>query len=196
MRNVSRTLLLVLLLGCGPAHGMPAYTGPMPSPVAMGPDFAERQRITVTQLRDPSQQHSFEGVLQKEGNTLTLVGLTPFGSRAFVLTQSGTRPLEFQKYIPIEIPFQPEYVLIDVHRVYDDLRSGQPNGWRTDIVGDESRSDRYENGLLAERIYLSSDRLKKIHVSYARDANGQATRIRLTNERFGYRLEITTLERL
>ena len=57
-------------------------------------------------------------MLQKTPGTLTLVGLTPYGSRAFLLQQTKG-DVQFTKYIPRELPFPPTFMLLDIHRVLD-----------------------------------------------------------------------------
>ena len=75
--------------------------------------FTLRQKLTAT---SPKGGGSFEAVLQKQPGTLTLVGLTPYGSRAFLLQQTKG-DVSFTKYIPRELPFAPTFLLLDIHRV-------------------------------------------------------------------------------
>ena len=57
-------------------------------------------------------------MLQKAPGTLTLVGLTPYGSRAFLLQQTKG-DVQFTKYVPRDMPFAPTFMLLDIHRVLD-----------------------------------------------------------------------------
>src|ERR1700722_8658280 len=93
---------------------LPPYTGPLDFPVEGAEDFFDRQRIVASY---EGHAFGFDAVLQKRGNELTLLGLTPFGSRAFVVTQKGA-DVSFQNYVGTALPFPPRYMLIDVHRVF------------------------------------------------------------------------------
>jgi hypothetical protein len=104
--------------GDGPSERLPPgafdYDTPLVEPVDIDGDFAMEQRVT---FRHPRGEDSFRAVLQKQGNRLILVGLAPHGGRAFVLTQRG-RELEFESFMPRELPFAPKYMMYDVHRVW------------------------------------------------------------------------------
>ena len=92
-------------------------------------------------------------MLQKQPGTLTLVGLTPYGSRAFLLQQTKG-DVQFTKYIPRDLPFAPTFMLLDIHRVLATW-IGPPlvTGERSGQVGDETIHERWQDGKLIERTF-------------------------------------------
>jgi uncharacterized protein DUF3261 len=195
-------LALVLFSACASrskqAASEPPYTGPLPSPGERVDDFLDRQRIVATYR---GRSMSFDAVLQKRGDELTLLGLTPFGSRAFVVTQKG-REMSFQSFVDEPLPFSPLYMLIDVHRVF--FRASAPSdaavadGARTFTSEGEIVTETWHMGRLLNRTFSrSGDRASgKIVVEYdggmAEDAAPPA-HLTFTNGWYGYRLDITTI---
>jgi hypothetical protein len=187
------------IAGC--AHHAPA-PAPMPAPTAAElppPDaipgtFAVRQKLTATSAKGGG---SFEAVLQKTPGTLTLVGLTPYGSRAFLLTQTKG-DVQFTKYVPRELPFPPTFMLLDIHRVLGQwLGPPLASGERSGQVGDETIHERWQNGKLLERTFVSARSTPPgpITISYAGygAASALAEHITLHNARLDYRIAIDTV---
>src|SRR5580692_2625254 len=108
MRTLLR-LSAAILVGCASTSPQqppaPPYTGPLDFPSERAADFFDRQKIVASY---EGHSFGFDAVLQKRGNELTLLGLTPFGSRAFVVTQKGTE-VSFQNYVGTALPFPPKY---------------------------------------------------------------------------------------
>jgi hypothetical protein len=109
------------LIACGPPTGsgseMPegvGYPTVMRPPSELGADFVMEQEVTMVH---PNGEHAFRAVLQKRGDELLLLGLAGHGGRAFSLKQTA-EGVEFERFIPIEFPFPPEYILHDVHRTW------------------------------------------------------------------------------
>ncbi len=109
------------LIACGPPTGSVGevpegvgYPTVMRPPSELGPDFVMEQEVTMVH---PNGEHSFRAVLQKRGGELLLLGLAGHGGRAFSLKQTA-EGVEFERFIPIEFPFPPEYILHDVHRTW------------------------------------------------------------------------------
>jgi hypothetical protein len=176
---------------------LPPYTGPLDFPADVAEDFFDRQRIVASY---EGHSFGFDAVLQKRGNELTLLGLTPFGSRAFVVTQKGTE-VSFQNYVGTALPFPPKYMLIDVHRVFfahgasDQAQAPEADSARSSE--DEVITERWREGRLAERTFSRSDGRPpgKISVDYEWGSGDDADhprRVTLTNGWYGYRLDITT----
>src|SRR6478609_4864398 len=90
----------------------PPTAAELPPPDAIPGTFTVRQKLRAT---SPKGGGSFEAVLQKTPGTLTLVGLTPYGSRAFLLQQTKG-DVSFTKYVPRDLPFAPTFMLLDIHR--------------------------------------------------------------------------------
>jgi hypothetical protein len=192
------TLALVLMAAaCAhrqPPPQMPAPTAKeLPPPDAIPGAFAVRQKLNA---RSAHGGGGFEAVLQKKPGELVLVGLTPFGSRAFLLRQTAA-DVQFTSYISRELPFPPTYMLLDVHRVMDTWLAGPPpaEGERSGEVGSERVRERWRAGRLVERTFTPVDPAAKppgnVTITYQGEGpSGLAARVSLENARFGYSLTI------
>jgi len=197
-------LLLVLnlsgALACGAAHkpgpGMPAreYPGYLESSETLGRPFVVQQTLEGTYN---GKDISLDVVVQLAQGKLTLVGLTPFGSRAFVLEQVGTE-MHFQKFVDREIPFDPKYVLNDVHRVFfRGLSRPQPDGVHSAEDHEEKITETWRGGVLVERRFerLSGDPKGAIIARFSgAPAPVMAPEVTLENQWFGYTIHIESGE--
>jgi len=169
----------------------------LPPPDAIPGKFSLRQRLTASSAKGGG---SFEAVLQKQPGTLTLVGLTPYGSRAFLLVQTKG-DVQFTKYIPRELPFAPTFLLLDIHRALATWLGPPPaSGERSGQVGDETIRERWQDGKLVERTFVSAKAKPPgtITITYAGQggpgaASTIATHITLQNARMDYRVDIETV---
>lgn len=189
---------VLLLVACGPRmperpEQMQAYPTPLVVPADLDGDFALEQEVT---MEHPRGNHSFRGVLQKQGETLTLLILGPHGGRAFALTQVGEE-ISFQSWMPQELPFPPEYILHDVHRAWF-LSAGQGSAERDG----ERIEEREENGRIVERRFarLDGQPAGEIVVTYGEGlapgapvTSAPPEEVVLDNGWFGYRAIIRTL---
>jgi hypothetical protein len=171
----------------------PPTAAELPPPDAIPGTFTLRQKLKAT---SPRGGGSFEAVLQKTPGTLALIGLTPYGSRAFLLQQTKG-DVQFTKYVPREMPFAPTFMLLDIHRVLDQWL-GPPiaDGERSGQVGGETIHERWQGGRLMERTFTSAKAQPPgtITITYAgHDASGVATHITLQNARLDYKIEIDTV---
>jgi hypothetical protein len=194
-------LLLALPAGC--AHRRDAGRAPatidapqakdLPPPDAIPGTFTVRQKLTA---RSGHGGGSFEAVLKKEPGLLTLVGLTPFGSRAFLLRQTAAE-VQFTSYLPRELPFSPAFMLLDIHRVMDAwLGAPLGSGERAGEVSGERIRERWREGRLIERTFtrVASDPPGEIKIAYSGEGpGGLAALVTLENLRFGYSLKVETL---
>jgi hypothetical protein len=119
-------LIAVALAGCPPrqrrwsiAASAPAeYPGVLHEPASLADDFMVRQTLTIRTVADGKPvEAELEAVLQKEADTLLIVGFGPMNVKAFTLTHRGDR-IEFEQYLGPELPFSPRNIVVDVHRVY------------------------------------------------------------------------------
>jgi Protein of unknown function (DUF3261) len=178
------------------ATSAPASAGILPPPDAIPGTFTVRQKIVA---RSKHGTGGFEGVLQKQPGRLTLLGLTPYGSRAFLLEQSATSGVKLTSYIPRELPFSPEFIVMDIHRVLDDWLGPRPttDGERAGTVHDERVVERWTGGRLTSRTFSpTSDPAHPITtITYDPPgaAGGLPARVSLVNARLGYSLIIETL---
>jgi hypothetical protein len=195
--------LAVSLAACGPpaASGPPAeYPGELAppsslrSPAALGDAFALDQHVVS---ESPQGTHEFRAILQKQDDTLTMVGLGPHGGRGFVLTQRGDE-VTFESHLPRALPFPPRFMLLDVHRVWfmglpGPLADGEHRG---EIDGEEV-VERWEGGRLRERTFRRLDGHPPgvIRVTYEGGLGGSEppSAVHYDNGWFDYRLTITTL---
>jgi hypothetical protein len=185
----------------------PGYPGELISTADMGRNFLARQRLKG---KFGEQEFAFEAVLQLHGGTLTVLGLTPFGTKAFVLTQTGTE-VEFESLIDREIPFPPEYMLQDIHRVWlwhtrlawGDAPPTQASGVTDlaapsiEVAGERVTEQWSENGLV-RRTFVRVDGQPpgEIRIDYigGHRTGRPAKQVVLENGWFGYRLEIQTTD--
>ncbi len=111
--------LLSLAAGCGPTARPDGPTTPRPigtlhRPSEYAIDLTIDQQVTAEHV---GGSETFRAVLEKRGDRLVMVGLGPHGGRAFVLTQDGEQ-VSFESQMPRELPFPPEFMLMDVHRTW------------------------------------------------------------------------------
>lgn len=192
-----------LLAACA-ALGKPAQTpdaegaadsGSLVDTARLPADFVWRQRIDV-RYRD--RHESFQAVVEKHGPRLILLGLTPFGTRAFALEQVGTA-VTYTPFVQLELPFPPRYILADVHRTF--FRGIQPppasDGRHEADIDGEHVTEQWANQRLLSREYRSTQpgQTAPIRITYQGGMQGSTPPRELTfdNQRFGYELTIRTL---
>jgi hypothetical protein len=195
--------LLALAPACAHEGPPPAAAAPLPPPApadippadALPGTFTVRQKLKATSAKGGG---SFEAVLQKRPGTLTLVGITPYGSRAFLLEQTGSE-VQFTSYIPRDLPFPPTFVLLDIHRVLDAWLGGPPaggQGERSDRKMGEQIHERWQGGRLVERTFtrVTGDPPGVITATYQGDGpSGLPAHVKLVNTRLGYDITIDTV---
>ncbi len=178
----------------------PGYPGELISTEDMGRNFLARQKLRG---KFGEQEFAFEAVMQLHGGKLTVLGLTPFGTKAFVLTQTGT-DVEFQQLIDREIPFPPEYMLQDIHRAWlwharlpwGDAPPNQ-SAPSVEIAGERVTEQWSENGLVRRTFTrLDGQPPGEIRIDYigGHRTGRPAKQVVLENGWFGYRLEIQTTD--
>ena len=194
-------------LGAGCAHQppppvmAPPFAVDMPPADALPGTFTVRQKLKATSEKGGG---SFEAVLQKKPGKLTLLGITPYGSRAFLLEQTGGE-IQFQSFIPRDLPFPPTFVLLDIHRVLDTWLGPPPpggEGQRADVRRGERVAERWHAGHLVERTFtrVAPDpnagpaASGVITATYEGDGpSGLPAHVKLVNPRLGYEIAIDTV---
>lgn len=184
------------------ASGPPASLSETDYPGALatslsGPDFLARQKLDG-KIRDRTIHG--EAVLQKQGEALTLIGLTPFATKAFVAKQQGGR-VENQVFAPEgRLPFPPRFMLLDINRVLFLGLPGAPlaDGEHRGELGDERVTERWQGGALLERRFERKDGepAGAIVITYEGGMQGGKlpARLRLDNQWFGYQIAIETID--
>lgn len=196
---------VVLLTSCGGGQPpverpAPSYPGPLAapstltSPSALGDAFALEQRVR-SEYPDGAQE--FRAVLQMRGDSLVLVGFGPHGGRGFVLQQNDT-DVEFESYIPRELPFPPEFMLQDIHRVwFRGLQGPLPDGEHRGTLDEEEVVEQWHDGRLMERTFRRLDDTPAgiLRATYEGGLGGDAPPevVRFENGWLGYTLILTTL---
>ncbi|MBK7829394.1 DUF3261 domain-containing protein [Nannocystis sp.] len=195
-----RSLVLLGLCGCAPKVVDPSqlrYPGEL-VPVAQlagRGDFLARQTL-VGRLGE--REIHGQVVLQKRGSELTLIGLTPFGSKAFVI-QQGPEGVRSQTIMAGALPFPPEFMLLDVHRaLFMGLSGGTgADGERRGEREGEAIRETWADGRLLRRSFRRLDRRPKgtITIEYVGGMAGEQApaKIIVDNGWFGYRVEISTI---
>lgn len=190
----SLIVVATVLVGCRPKASPGSYPGELVEPSTIGYDFMIRQRV---QGSYGERSVSFDAVVQKQGGTLMVLTLTPYGSRAFLVEQQG-QEVRVEKFIPRELPFEPRFILLDVQRVFLKGLPQAPrdDGWHRSRIDDEIVRERWQGGRLHERTYARRDRQPKgaIFVRYEGGyvPGERPPPIELVNEWFGYRLVLET----
>lgn len=162
--TISFALLVVapLLTACGgsPAATVtneegPGYPTHIEAPSAFEGEWVIEQEVSIQHAEG---ENSFHAVLQKRGNQIVMMGLGPGGGRAFLLTQEGVE-FEWETFLPIELPFPPEYMLYDVHRTWlQPNRLPADGGTVADFERDDERiREHWSNGRLLERSFERLD---------------------------------------
>jgi Protein of unknown function (DUF3261) len=196
--NASALGILLLTLGltaCAqpkPASRVPAIDvrGVLVPTEGLAPPFVVQQRIHG---RYQGGDATMDCVVQLSAGKLTVLGLTPFGTRAFVIEQKGTE-VKFEKFVERDLPVQPEAVLYDIHRVFfralpkpdgDGVREAQDQG--------ELLRETWQDGHIVERRFqgLEGPVANLVVVNFdGAPAPVIAPHVRITNTAYAYTLEI------
>jgi hypothetical protein len=190
----------LVLTGCGggSAGEVPAYPGHLRLPAEVPVDFMLRQHLVA---RYGDEESAFDLVLQKRGDELVLLGLAPYGGRAFALTQRGDT-FEAEKFVPMRLPFPARHILNDIHRVLfrgSGLGAQRPDGDHMLEEHGERVEERWQDGQLVTRTYtrLDGEPAGRIRITYegpTPPGGITAPRVHVDNGWFGYHLHIQNLE--
>jgi hypothetical protein len=195
-----RSTLPLCAMACQPLEtrspGIQDYPGELLPPTALGADLLWQQRVTASW--GDGEQRGFDAAVQKQGNVLTVVGLSPLGQAGFVLTQRDAG-VEFTNHTDMHLPFPPQFVLLDVQRTFFPwLTPGAADGAFEQIVGQERVVEVHRSGRLVERRFarLDGKPAGEIVVRYEwRDGDHgrrAPSRAVLDNGWLGYRLTVDT----
>ena len=198
-------VLALALAACTPRPTGPPeptqmrYPGVLVAPegLAKREDFLARQSLVGHY--GPREVHG-EVVVQKRGGTLTLIGMTAFGSKAFVIQQDAAG-VRSQEILPGSLPFPAEFMLLDVHRALfmglSEGTDGEGDGQRRGRREGEAIAETWQGGKLLRRSFRRLDRRPRgtITVEYVGGMSGSRppAKIVLDNRWFGYTVEISTL---
>jgi hypothetical protein len=200
--------LVILLSACTAPRSAPVpledtdYPGPLRSPTLIAEDVLLQQRVTARWDRGGhAGTRGFDAALQKQGDTLTLVGLSPLGTTGFVIRLADTA-VEIRNETGEPLPFPARFILIDVQRVFWpwlDAADAPDDGRLTGVVDGERVEQIYAGGRLVERRFERVDARPPgtIRVTYhwQTDDGSFPARAVLRNDWFGYELDIETRTR-
>ncbi len=203
MRHLALPLLITAqLMACASQRPAMAplpedgYPGTLMLPAELGADFMMRQSL---EAKYEEREVGFSAVLQKTGDKLLMLGLTPFGTRAFKLEQIGEE-ITFDKYVPNEMPFPPKFMLLDLQRTLFIGLPGAPlaDGEHTGARDGETITETWSQGKLQQRAFTRDDGepAGAIRIDYGDGyvLGAPPKIIRFDNGWFGYSLVITTTE--
>jgi hypothetical protein len=155
----------------------------------LGPDFMLRQNITAY---FKGRELSFSAVLQKKSDKLTIVGLTPMGTRAFLLEKQD-QSIRFKNYVNRDLPFSPKFMLSDIQFIFE-ISEVQVDGRHERTEGPVHITEDWKSGKLFRRVahIEVSGHTQRLVIEYngGSQRNAPAPIIIFTNEDHGYRLEI------
>jgi hypothetical protein len=190
--------LSVFASGCVPPPPPPIDEAAYPwelRPASTWPrEVLLRQRV---EARASGGTNAFDAILQHRQGVLTLIGLTPFGARAFVLEQRDLE-VSFRPSMDRPAPFPPKFMLIDIQRVFFPIRpeATLPDGEHELELGGERVTERWRSGRLERRTFERLDSAKKgaIVIEYDDWRGDLPFSVQLKNPWFGYEMSVTTLE--
>ena len=194
--------ILCLLTACATTSARPRfadadYPGVLRAPEALGFDVVWQQRVTA--FWGEGQQRGFDAAIQKQGDKLTVIGLSPTGAIGFSIVMHGDA-IEVQNHMAEELPFPARFILLDVQRAFypwlrGEFRDTGADVVRSDRVDDERVSEEWRGGRLVERRFRRDDEPDGEIVVRYEWADGSwrgPARAELDNGWFGYRLQVDT----
>jgi len=154
--RVSLFIALLLLSACATTRAPDTGARPLVSPAALRADRSANQ---IVRGAFGAREMTFNCVVTVRGDTLTVIGLTAMGVRAFTLRYDGGH-IQVDNDLPVPPQLTPERLLADIQLVLWPLNALQPllerDGWQlTEISG--TRRLRRGDTLIAEVHYGSAD---------------------------------------
>lgn len=201
--------VVAALAGCGPPPRTAVLSTREPSdypcvlhdPRTLSPDFLVRQSLTIRAVRDGKPvEGQFDAIVQKQGDTLLIVGFGPMNVKAFTLEQRGER-IEFHQFFGPELPFSPRNVIVDVHRVFFKRLPAPGEPGHTGVVrgelDGEAVEETWRDGELRGAVFTRPGSALRGAIRVAlgpgcRPAACEPDSATLTNEWFGYTLTVTS----
>ncbi len=200
----------VMLFGCAPgkplsdlrelvsreSHDLSdaEYPGTTAPPETLKPDFMVEQHV---EAQRGDRKGSFDAVVQKQGDELLVVGLGPMKTRAFVLRQKGLLVTYQQSFGP-PLPFPARNIVVDVHRVFFKRLPRAPSAgdgtFEGEVDGERVLEVWRDSQLRERRFYRPGEQVGAVKVEFGEGCRAdtcQPDRVRIENEWFHYRIDIT-----
>lgn len=210
IRSFARTLLpfglaagvAAGLAGCRGTARQPLseldYPGTLQAPARLPVQAVWQQRVTAAWQApgEPRQERGFDAALQRSGDDLTVIGLSPMGSIGFSIKQTKT-DIEVTNNIPEQMVIPPRFILLDVQRAFfPTANASHRDGEHTVQQADERITETFREGRLQKRVFerLDGQPQGAITITYDWQQPTWAlpTRAVLDNGWFGYQLTIVT----
>lgn len=163
---------------------------------SLGKDIFWRQRISAS---FQGRTESFQAVLQTGEGVLWVVGLSPLGTKSFVLRQEGLTS-SFEEFVDGDFPFPGRFILIDIQRCFFPLgpTSSLHSGVNRFEFNGEIVEETWQGGRLVSRCFQRPGYGKHgaaIVVSYEDWSPDGTTprKVTLENGWFEYRLTISSV---
>jgi hypothetical protein len=191
-----------LLASCAGGGGLPraadeAAPAPLFASDEVPGDFLMQQRL---RFRWDGREGELDAAVQSACGELTIILFTPFGTPGTVIRQRG-REVEVEARQAGALPFAPERILVDVQRTYFVPLPGDapPDGVHERRLAGQRIEETWRGGRLVERVFHpeaeGGDRVR-IRYPHGASAEDPPEAAALESERYGYRLDVTTLARV
>jgi hypothetical protein len=200
LKSPVSTLIVFALTGCANAtqEGRTPSQAPPPEENGALPDISKFNcnftwQQTVSASYGPLTS-TFDAIVECSDGELRMVGLTPFKTRAFLLTQKG-QIFHFEKFVDRELPFSPKQILVDLHRTFF-IGFQTRTEERTERYFQEERVDDARDGKLwKRRLKRVANESGSISIDYEGGFDGTVppSQVVLTNGYYGYRLVVETV---
>ena len=199
-------LLLTTLMGCctttRPTLSEQNYPGTLLPPTQLATEAVWRQRVTATwhPTGQAPQERGFDAALQRQGEALTVIGLSPLGSVGFSIQQTKSG-IDVVNNIEDQLIIPPQFILLDVQRAFfpwpcQDWSLQNRDGTRTGHVAGEEVVETWLDGRLQSRTFRRLDDqpagLITVTYEWQQPSWASPSRAVLNNAWFGYQLTITT----
>jgi len=200
-------LLPLAVAACVSSHRAPFanadYPGTLQAPSALPDDVVWQQRVTAAwgMARGERNERGFDAAVQKRGDNLTVLGISPLGNVGFTFVlRDGSNEVSVDNTSGEDLPFPPRFVLLDVQRTFWPwLGAPLANGTRRAAAGDETVAETWQDGRLVERTFTRNDGQPAGAITITYDWTGVDDRARLAprrallrNDWFGYELSVDT----
>ncbi|MGK0432103.1 MAG: hypothetical protein ACJA0V_001240 [Planctomycetota bacterium] len=202
LRSTFCCLLAISLASCYSTARQPLgdldYPGTLQAPARLPVEAVWQQHVTAAWQApgQERQERGFDAALQRSGDTLTVIGLSPMGSVGFSIQQSAAG-INVVNNMPEQMVIPPRFILLDVQRAFFPCSDATlQDGERSQQQNDELVTETWRAGKLTKRTFARLDHQPKgtITISYEWGKPGWTlpTRTILNNGWFGYELTIVT----
>lgn len=188
--------LSLALCGCAHLSFWPRAVSECPGKLRPTHDIAGDLRLELRHtIRSGSVDTAFRLAVEKRGDELTLVGLSPLGAVVFSVVQTGVE-LEVDALPASILEVPPENVLRDLHHVlFQGVASAPADGEVATVQGDTRISEVWSDGRLRRRGFerVSGKPSGEIVVDFVSDPVEGLAEARIHNGWCGYEATLVTL---